>query len=232
MVLAFRRQRPGMLLTPCRAENAPQQGRIPPQHQRRSSRETGSSAAPFPGIIKSPCGCVPFLSGPPGFLHPPVVLSRRALSIFLLAHPLRDPQSWFLSSPSLENGPLDHQGPPLWRSRRASSLSDWAPLGPKGLALVPEVTMSLSRPVFCPLKYSQSLVMPLFSTEGPPVTPLVSFYLVLLFLLFFFFFLGPHPRHTQVPRPGVKLELQLPAYGIATATPDPSCILDLCLSLW
>lgn len=74
----------GCCSTPCRAENAPQQGRIPPQHQRRSSRETGSSAAPFPGIIKSPCGCVPFLSGPPGFLHPPVVLSRRALSIFLL----------------------------------------------------------------------------------------------------------------------------------------------------
>ena len=30
-----------------------------------------------------------------------------------------------------------------------------------------------------------------------------------------------------VPRLGVKSEPQLPAYAIATATPDPSCICDL-----
>ena len=40
----------------------------------------------------------------------------------------------------------------------------------------------------------------------------------------FFFFLGPH---TDVPRLGVELELQLPAYTPATATQDPSCICDL-----
>ena len=34
----------------------------------------------------------------------------------------------------------------------------------------------------------------------------------------------------EVPRLGVKLELQLPAY--TTATPDPSCICDLHHSLW
>ena len=34
-----------------------------------------------------------------------------------------------------------------------------------------------------------------------------------------FFFLGLHPHHMEVPRLGVKLELQLPAY--ATATLDP-----------
>ena len=31
----------------------------------------------------------------------------------------------------------------------------------------------------------------------------------------------------EVPRLGVKLKLQLPAYTTATATPDPSCICDL-----
>ena len=41
------------------------------------------------------------------------------------------------------------------------------------------------------------------------------------------FFLGPHPCHMEVPRLGVKTELQLPAYATATATPDQSCICDL-----
>ena len=35
-------------------------------------------------------------------------------------------------------------------------------------------------------------------------------------------FLGPRPRHMEIPRPGVELELQLPAYPTATATKDPS----------
>ena len=35
-------------------------------------------------------------------------------------------------------------------------------------------------------------------------------------------FLGPHPQHMEVPRLGVKLELQLPAYATATATLDLS----------
>ena len=34
----------------------------------------------------------------------------------------------------------------------------------------------------------------------------------------------------KVPRLGLKLEVQLPAYTTATATPDPSCILELCCS--
>ena len=47
--------------------------------------------------------------------------------------------------------------------------------------------------------------------------------LVIRFFFFFFFlvFLGPHPRHMEVPRLGVKSELQRPAYSTATATPDP-----------
>ena len=41
-----------------------------------------------------------------------------------------------------------------------------------------------------------------------------------------FFFLGPHVRHMEVPRLGVKLELQLPVYTTATAMPDLSHIFD------
>ena len=41
------------------------------------------------------------------------------------------------------------------------------------------------------------------------------------FLFVCLHFLGLHLRHTEVPRLGVKSELQLPAYTTATATPDP-----------
>ena len=44
--------------------------------------------------------------------------------------------------------------------------------------------------------------------------------------------LRPHPRHMEVPRLGVKTELQLPAYTTATAMPDPSCTCDLHHSSW
>ena len=37
-------------------------------------------------------------------------------------------------------------------------------------------------------------------------------------------FLGPLLRHMEVPRRGIKSELQVLAYTTATATPDPSCI--------
>ena len=44
---------------------------------------------------------------------------------------------------------------------------------------------------------------------------------------FIFCFLGLHPWHMEVPRLGVKSELQLPAYATATATLDPSHFYDL-----
>ena len=37
-------------------------------------------------------------------------------------------------------------------------------------------------------------------------------FLFLFFWFFFFCFLGPYEWHMEVPRPGVKLELQLPTY--------------------
>ena len=41
------------------------------------------------------------------------------------------------------------------------------------------------------------------------------------FFLFFFCLLGLHMQHIEIPRLGVQSELQLPAYSIVTATPDP-----------
>ena len=45
--------------------------------------------------------------------------------------------------------------------------------------------------------------------------------------LVFFDFLGPHPRHMEVLRLGVKLELQLPDYTTAGAMRDSSRVCDL-----
>ena len=47
------------------------------------------------------------------------------------------------------------------------------------------------------------------------------------FCTFFFFFLGLHLRHTDVPRLGIELELQVLAYATVTAMPDLSPVCDL-----
>ena len=49
------------------------------------------------------------------------------------------------------------------------------------------------------------------------------------FSLFYFlkFFVGLHPRHMEVPRLGVRLELRLLAYATATALWDLRCLCDL-----
>ena len=48
---------------------------------------------------------------------------------------------------------------------------------------------------------------------------------------FFFVFLGLHPWHREVSRLGIKSELQLLAYALASAMPELSHIHDLCHSL-
>ena len=56
------------------------------------------------------------------------------------------------------------------------------------------------------------------------------FYLfIYLFIYLFVFlpFLGLLPWHMEIPRLGVELELQPPAYARATATRDPSRVCDL-----
>ena len=45
--------------------------------------------------------------------------------------------------------------------------------------------------------------------------------------VFWFCFLGLHPWQMEVPRLGVQLELQLPAYPTAIAMQDPSRICNL-----
>ena len=62
----------------------------------------------------------------------------------------------------------------------------------------------------------------------------IQVYLILEAILLkkiFFVFLGPHPQHMEVPRLGVKSELQLLAYNTATATQNPSHICNLHHSL-
>ena len=56
--------------------------------------------------------------------------------------------------------------------------------------------------------------------------------LAVFFFFFFspFFFLGLHLQHKEVPRLGVELELQLPAYTTARAMQDLSRICNLCHS--
>ena len=53
-----------------------------------------------------------------------------------------------------------------------------------------------------------------------------------LTLFFFFCFLGLYLRHMELPRLGVQLELQLPAYSTATAMQDLSRICNLQHSSW
>ena len=48
----------------------------------------------------------------------------------------------------------------------------------------------------------------------------------------FVLFLGPRLRHMEVPRLGVKQELQLPAYTTATAMQDLSHVCNLYHSSW
>ena len=50
---------------------------------------------------------------------------------------------------------------------------------------------------------------------------------ILFIYLFLLLFLGPLLQHVKVPRLGVELELQLPAYTTATAMQDLSLVCDL-----
>ena len=48
-----------------------------------------------------------------------------------------------------------------------------------------------------------------------------------ILFLFLFCFVGSHPQHMEVPRLGVKSELQMPTYTTATAMPDLSRVFHL-----
>ena len=55
----------------------------------------------------------------------------------------------------------------------------------------------------------------------------LSWHFDFFFFFFFLVFLRPYPRHMEVPRLGIKSELQLPGYATATAMWDLSCVCDL-----
>ena len=87
-----------------------------------------------------------------------------------------------------------------------------------------------------PLKEDQRLLqqlkleMNMEERTNPTPYHYYYYYFFFIFIFYFFFafcFLGLQPWHTEVPRLGVKSQLQLPAYTTATATQDPSQICDL-----
>ena len=47
------------------------------------------------------------------------------------------------------------------------------------------------------------------------------YFILFIIIIIIIVFLGPHPRQMEVPRLGVKSELQPLVYTTATATPDP-----------
>ena len=53
-----------------------------------------------------------------------------------------------------------------------------------------------------------------------PLSHNSSSHIFIFTFYFYFLILGLHPWHTEIPRLGVELELQLPAYIAATATQD------------
>ena len=55
-------------------------------------------------------------------------------------------------------------------------------------------------------------------------------WVLFIYLFIYFCFVGPHPQHMEVPRLGIKSEIQLLA--TATATRDPSHVCDLHHSSW
>ena len=69
-----------------------------------------------------------------------------------------------------------------------------------------------------------------WGTTGLPSSLLFNFILIKTF--FFFVFLWPYPWHMEVPRLGVKSELQLLAYTTATVMWNPSHICNHSTSAW
>ena len=74
-------------------------------------------------------------------------------------------------------------------------------------------------PLLHPKPQPAAMPDPLTNGARPGIKPTPSWTLFRSFF-FFFFFLGPYQWHMEIPKLGVKLEPQLPAYITATATPD------------
>ena len=66
---------------------------------------------------------------------------------------------------------------------------------------------------------------------GSNISALIILILIKILWGRLFFVLWLHPRHMEIPRPGVESEQQVPVYATATAMPDPCRLCDLCHSL-
>ena len=66
----------------------------------------------------------------------------------------------------------------------------------------------------------------------PAIQTLNKYTLFIFIIIIIICFLWLHLRHMEIPRLGVELELQQPAYTIAIAMWDPSHICDLHQSSW
>ena len=75
---------------------------------------------------------------------------------------------------------------------------------------------------------SQNIEYPVLYSRTSLLIHSIFFYFFFVFLLLLLLlFLGPLPRHMEVPRLGVELELQPPAFARATAVQDPSRVCNL-----
>ena len=72
---------------------------------------------------------------------------------------------------------------------------------------------------------TRNLMGPSNSLTTVPRQELLVLFVFIFYL--FFVFLGLHLKHMEVPRLGIKLELQPPAYTTATATQDLSQVCNL-----
>ena len=79
------------------------------------------------------------------------------------------------------------------------------------------------------LSYPLSIIL---SHLTPGTCYLLISLAIYIYIFVFLPFLGLLPQHKEVPRLGVKSELQLPAYTTATATQDLSHICDVHHSSW
>ena len=86
---------------------------------------------------------------------------------------------------------------------------------------------TLLYPIACSIWLFGKYITPNMSKLNFPCPGLLS----LSHLIFLFFLSWPHLWQVEVPRLGVRSELQLLPYATATAALDPSCMGSLCCSL-
>ena len=86
---------------------------------------------------------------------------------------------------------------------------------------LPKSRVHTSKP-HCPTRWQCWILNTLRETRIEPTSSRT-----LCWVYFFPLFFGSHLQYMEVPRLGVKSELQLPAYTTATATSDPSCVCNI-----